>query len=179
MCARCTFEDKVFQLPDHGEAKEIAMNAIKFLATLVALCLMNGCYALTGQCAGGGLGPQCTEDGSTYYGSDASNNDASYDGAPNPDTVGNDTIGQEVATKCKYAGIVDDIWLLQSKETALNNKEFIVRSELGAISGKCKVVFVDAAYALEDGVKLTDTNHMHVCWALSTGCDDFTRKTPK
>lgn len=72
------------------------MKTIKLLATLVAL-LMNGCYALTGQCAGGGLGPQCTEDGSTYYGDGyTSNNDGSgYDGAPNPDTVVyNDTIGQ-------------------------------------------------------------------------------------
>ncbi len=45
------------------------MKTIEFLATLVAVCLvlaLGGCYALTGECMGGGVGPQCTADGATY-----------------------------------------------------------------------------------------------------------------
>ena len=79
-----------FGSPTNGDAKEVVMKTIEFLATLVAVCLvlaLGGCYALTGECMGGGVGPQCTADGATYDTDGANADDGSVSKNDNSSTT--------------------------------------------------------------------------------------------
>lgn len=102
----------VIQLPDDGEAKELIMTINTFLAILVAV-LLNGCYALNGQCMNGGYGPQCTADGSTYD-ADASGGDSKVsesDADSSPET-GEVDAGPKLEEVCKdYMFLQDTKWV--------------------------------------------------------------------